>query len=146
MNRIAVLIMLCFSFGLFLGSCQKECEKGKACCSADALASDTVSLLRHAVYFKFSDSTSLEVVEELHQSFLDLKESIPAILSMEYGINDSPEDLHQGLTHCYLLTFASEQDRDSVYTPHPQHQKFVSSLDGHIDHVMVLDYWAEGVH
>ncbi|MEL6593896.1 MAG: Dabb family protein, partial [Bacteroidota bacterium] len=44
-------------------------------------------------------------------------------------------------THCYLLTFASEEDRDSVYTPHPQHQAFVQSLQPHLEKVFVVDYW-----
>ena len=47
---------------------------------------------------------------------------------MNGGLNDSPEDFHQGFTHCYMLTFHSEKDRDSIYTPHAKHQEFVASL------------------
>jgi hypothetical protein len=40
-----------------------------------------------------------------------------------------------------LLTFDSEEDRDSIYTPHPQHQAFVASLQPHVEKVFVVDYW-----
>ena len=70
-----------------------------------------------------------------------MPEAIPVIKDFEWGINDSPEDFHQGFTHCYLLTFASEEDRDSIYAPHPQHQAFVKSLEPHLEKVFVVDYW-----
>ncbi|NQZ44788.1 MAG: Dabb family protein [Flavobacteriaceae bacterium] len=98
--------------------------------------------LRHVVIFKFNDDTSEEQVQQLNDSFAQLQEHIPVIQDFEWGLNDSPEDFHQGFTHCYLLTFASEQDRDSVYTPHPKHQEFVASLQPHIEKVFVVDYWA----
>ena len=99
-------------------------------------------LLRHVVIFKFNDDSSTEDVERLNQSFNALQDSIPVIKDFEWGINDSPEDFHQGFTHCYLLTFASEEDRDSIYTPHPAHQAFVASLQPHLEKVFVVDYWA----
>ena len=98
-------------------------------------------LLRHVVLFKFNDTSSEEDVNKLNESFNALPEAIPVIKDFEWGINDSPEDFHQGFTHCYLLTFASEEDRDSIYTPHPQHQAFVASLQGHVEKVFVVDYW-----
>ncbi|MDT0606497.1 Dabb family protein [Croceitalea rosinachiae] len=99
-------------------------------------------LLRHVVIFKFNDSTSTEQVEKLNKSFADLTNHIDIIQDFEWGLNDSPEDFHQGFTHCYLLTFKSEEDRDSIYTPHPKHQEFVASLGPHIEKVFVVDYWA----
>ncbi|MEM6345047.1 MAG: Dabb family protein [Bacteroidota bacterium] len=98
-------------------------------------------LLRHVVIFKFKDSSSEEDVNKLNESFNALADSIPVIKDFEWGINDSPENFHQDFTHCYLLTFASEEDRDSVYTPHPQHQAFVASLQPHLEKVFVVDYW-----
>ena len=98
-------------------------------------------LLRHVVIFKFNDDSSEEDVNRLNQSFHALADAIPVIKDYEWGINDSPEDFHQGFTHCYLLTFASEADRDSVYTPHPAHQAFVKSLQPHLEKVFVVDYW-----
>ena len=98
-------------------------------------------LLRHVVIFKFKDESSEADVTKLNDAFNALADSIPVIKDFEWGLNDSPEDFHQGFTHCYLLTFASEEDRDSVYTPHPQHQAFVASLQPHLEKVFVVDYW-----
>lgn len=98
-------------------------------------------LLRHVVIFKFKDESSEEDVKKLNDAFNALPDAIPVIQDFEWGLNDSPEDFHQGFTHCYLLTFKSEEDRDSVYTPHPQHQAFVASLQPHLEKVFVVDYW-----
>lgn len=102
----------------------------------------TTKNLRHVVIFKFKATTSDEQVRELHYQFADLRNHIPVIQDFEWGLNDSPEDLHQGFTHCYLLTFASEKDRDTQYTPHPKHQAFVANLKPHLEKAFVVDYWS----
>ena len=98
--------------------------------------------MRHVVIFKFNDDAPEEEVEKIHRRFCELKSQIPVIQSFEWGLNDSPEDFHQGFTHCYLLTFKSERDRDLGYTPHPKHQEFVAGLKPHLEKVFVVDYWA----
>lgn len=98
-------------------------------------------VLRHVVLFKFKDESSEENVNQLNEAFNALPNAISIIKDFEWGINDSPEDFHQGFTHCYMLTFASEEDRDSIYTPHPKHQAFVASLQPHLEKVFVVDYW-----
>ena len=87
-------------------------------------------------------NTSEKQVDGLNAQFLDLQNHISVIQDFEWGLNDSPEDFHQGFTHCYLLTFASEEDRDNFYTPHPKHQAFVASLKPFLEKVFVVDYWA----
>ena len=109
--------------------------------TTETMAENKERLLRHAVIFKFKDESSEEDVNQLNEAFNALPGAIPVIQDFEWGLNDSPEDLHQGFTHCYLLTFASEEDRDSVYTPHPAHQAFVASLQPHLEKVFVVDYW-----
>ena len=98
--------------------------------------------LRHVVLFKFKDNAPEDEVAKIHQSFQDLQQAIPVIRDFEWGMNDSPENFHQDFTHCYFITFDSEYDRDSIYTPHPAHQAFVSSLQPHLEKVFVVDYWA----
>ncbi|MEO0572855.1 MAG: Dabb family protein [Bacteroidota bacterium] len=100
------------------------------------------NVLRHVVIFKFKDETSPEQVQKLNTTFAELTKHIPVIQDFEWGLNDSPEDFHQGFTHCYLLTFKSEADRDGIYTPHPKHQAFVASLRPYLEKVFVVDYWA----
>lgn len=98
-------------------------------------------LLRHVVLFKFKDSSSPEDIRRVEDAFRALPAQIKQIKSFEWGQNNSPENLNQGFTHCFFVTFKSEKDR-AIYLPHPAHQAFVDVLKPHLDKVLVLDYWA----
>ena len=100
-------------------------------------------LLRHIVLFKFKDDAPEEEVQKISDAFNALPDALPVIKDFEWGLNDSPEDLHQDFTHCYLVTFASEEDRDSIYAPSPEHQAFVASLQPYIEKAFVVDYWVK---
>ena len=56
-------------------------------------------VLRHVVIFKFKDESSEEDVQKLNDAFNALPDAIPVIKDFEWGLNDSPEDFHQGFTH-----------------------------------------------
>lgn len=96
--------------------------------------------LRHVVMFKFKDSSRPADVRTVEEAFAGLAKKISLIREFEWGTNNSPENLNQGLTHCFLVTFASEKDRDA-YLVHPEHQAFVEILKPHLDKVTVIDYW-----
>ena len=72
-------------------------------------------------------------------AFRALPQQIKEIKSFEWGTNNSPENLNQGFTHLFLVSFATEQARE-VYLPHPAHKAFVEVLKPHLDKVLVLDY------
>ncbi|HKZ39172.1 MAG TPA: Dabb family protein [Chryseolinea sp.] len=97
--------------------------------------------LRHVVLFKFKDSSTPEDVKKVEQAFAALAGKISLIKDFEWGKNSSPENLNQGLTHCFLVTFSSDKDRDT-YLVHPDHKAFVEILKPHLDKVTVIDYWA----
>ncbi len=97
--------------------------------------------LRHVVMFKFKDSSTAADIASVEQAFRDLPKKIKAIKRFEFGTNNSPENLNQGFTHCFLLTFKSEADR-AIYLPHPDHKAFGKILGPHLDKVLVIDYWA----
>ena len=99
-----------------------------------------MELLRHVVLFKFNEEATPDIVTEIEESFASLADKIPAIHSFEWGMNNSPEGLSKGLTHCFLVTFASEEDRQA-YLPHPDHQAFVKFIGPYVDDVTVVDYW-----
>jgi Stress responsive A/B Barrel Domain len=111
---------------------------------APAAANPAAPLLRHVVMFKFKAGTTPEQVREIEQAFAALKTQLPNLIKdFEFGTNNSPEGLDQGLTHCFLVTFASEKDRDA-YIPHPIHQAFVDRYAKvFVDKVTVVDYWAK---
>jgi hypothetical protein len=97
-------------------------------------------LLRHVVMFKFKDGTTPEDIKKVEEAFKALPSQIKEIKGFEWGTNNSPENLNQGFTHCFFLSFKSEQDR-AVYLPHPAHKAFGAVLTPFLDKVMVLDYW-----
>ena len=100
------------------------------------------NLLRHVVLFNFTESATDEIVKKIEQEFAALPKEISEINSFEWGINNSPEGLDKGLTHCFLVTFLSEKDR-AIYLPHPAHQKFVKLIGPYVEDVTVVDYWTK---
>lgn len=98
-------------------------------------------LLRHVVLFKFKDSSSPADIKKVEDAFRALPAKIKEVKGFEWGTNNSPENLAQGFTHCFFVSFASEKDRE-IYLPHPAHKEFVGVLGPHLDKVLVIDYWA----
>lgn len=99
-------------------------------------------LLRHVVLFKFKDDATAEQIKKVEEAFRKLPKEIKEIKAFEWGTNNSPENLSQGFTHCFFVSFSSEKDRE-VYLPHPKHKAFVAILEPILDKVLVIDYWAE---
>ncbi|MEQ8217598.1 MAG: Dabb family protein [Arenibacter sp.] len=100
------------------------------------------SLLRHVVLFKFKANTSKEDIAKVEAAFSALPSKIPQIVGYEWGTNNSPEGLDKGFTHCFFLTFHSEEDR-AIYLPHPDHKAFGAVLTPHLEDVTVVDYWTK---
>jgi hypothetical protein len=98
--------------------------------------------LRHVVLFKFKDSSSADDVKKVVEAFEALPKKIKQIKAFEWGTNNSPEGLNQGLTHAFILTFNSEKDRDD-YLVHPDHKAFGGIVGPHLDKVTVVDFWVE---
>jgi Stress responsive A/B Barrel Domain len=101
----------------------------------------TGGLLRHAVIFKFKDSATAADIIKVEEAFRALPKKIKQIAAFEWGKNNSPENLNQGFTHCFFVSFKSEKDRE-IYLPHPAHKAFVEILMPYLDKVFVIDYWA----
>ena len=102
-------------------------------------------VLRHVVLFKFKDDVNADQVDEIVTAFGELKSQIDDIVDYEFGTDVSPENLSQGFTHCFVVTFADEAGRDR-YLPHPAHKAFVELIGGKIDKVLVVDFMANKVN
>lgn len=98
--------------------------------------------LRHVVMFTFREDASREAVDAVVADFGRLPAEIPGIAAFEWGTNVSPEGLNDGFTHCFTLTFGSNEDRD-VYLVHPAHTAFVATLGACLARSLVVDYWAK---
>jgi len=97
--------------------------------------------VRHVVIFKYKSGATEAEIAQVTKAFGEMKKSIPGIVSFEHGINDSPENKHQGFTHVYMVTFKNAAARDT-YLPHPEHKKFgqlLGTLDI-LEDVFVVDY------
>lgn len=99
-------------------------------------------MLRHVVLFKFKDGTSPADIEKVEIAFNELPNHIIEIKGLEWGINNSPEGLDQGFTHCFFLSFDDEAGR-ATYLPHPKHKEFGGILTPFLDKVLVVDYWVK---
>ena len=98
--------------------------------------------VQHVVSFKFKSTASAEDVKKLETAFAGLKKKISQIQSLEWGTNVSPEKLNKGFTHCWILTFKSEKDRDA-YLVHPDHKEFGKLVGPVVEDVFVIDFVAQ---
>jgi len=96
--------------------------------------------LRHVVMFGWNEGTNPEYITKIVNAFEALPKQISLIKAFEWGLNNSPENLNKGLTHCFTITFESESERDA-YLIHPAHKAFVALLDPAPTNVTVFDYW-----
>lgn len=99
-------------------------------------------VLRHVVCFKFKPEATAEQIKKIETEFVALKKKIPQIAAVEWGTDNSPEKLADGFTHCFIVTFKSEADRDA-YLPHPEHKKFVEILKPVLEKPFVIDFWTK---
>ena len=138
-----ILLPVFFSLAILIGCANSESENTF---TEDPNAPEKVEdmtpekQLRHVVMFKFKEESTEEDIQMVVDAFAALPALIPEIRGFEWGTNNSPEGLDKGFTHCFLLTFHSEEDRE-IYLPHPDHKAFGEKIGPHIDDVMVLDYW-----
>ena len=92
--------------------------------------------------FKFKDDAPAAKVQAIVEAFKDLPGKLPAVLSLEWGTNVSPEGLDQGFTHVFTLSFASKESLEKHYLHEPAHQAFVAMLGGVLEKALVVDYVA----
>ena len=107
--------------------------------STAAAADKNLGQVRHIVCFQYKEGTEKKAITEINRAFRALKGKIPGIVDFEMGVNNSPEGLNKGFSHCYVVTFENAAARQ-VYLPHPEHKKFVEILKPHLGDVFVIDY------
>jgi hypothetical protein len=98
--------------------------------------------LFHVVSLKFKPGATPEQIALVEKSFEGLKQKVPGIKSLKWGTNVSPEKHDKGFTHCFVLTFASDKDRDA-YLVHEDHKAFGAVLKPVMEDVFVIDFWAK---
>ena len=107
-----------------------------------AMNANAADKLQHVVSFKFKSTAAPDDIRKIETAFRALKEKIPQVTKLEWGTNVSKENLDKGFTHCFVLTFKSEKDRDT-YIAHPEHKDFVKLVGPVLEEAFVIDFWAK---
>ncbi|SFP82412.1 Dabb family protein [Parafilimonas terrae] len=110
--------------------------------SGMSMAQSSTKMLKHVVLFGWKEGADSAAVDNVVKAFVALPGKISSVKAFEWGTNNSPEKLNQGLTHCFVLSFSSEEDRNA-YLTNPDHVAFTKMLPPVLDKVTVFDYWAQ---
>ena len=113
--------------------------KNKTAAKAATKTKLKVKKIRHVVCFKFKEDATEAQIKKVEKAFAGLKKKIPEIKGLEWGVNNSPEGLNKGFTHCFIVTFADEKGR-AIYLPHPDHKAFVAILKPILEDAFVIDF------
>ena len=95
--------------------------------------------VKHIALIKFKPETTAEQIDQIFEQLLDLSETVPDVLDYVAGTNNSPENLNQGYTHGFVMTFMDVAARDA-YLPHPEHERFKATALPFVDSVIILDF------
>lgn len=103
------------------------------------LAAMEASMIRHILLIKFKDSAKRPQIDELQAFFDAMPNKVDGVVSVEWGINDSPEHKNKGYTHSVLMTFSDEKGRQN-YLPHPEHEALKDIFIPLLEDIVVFDY------
>jgi hypothetical protein len=106
------------------------------------VSANAADKLQHVVCFKFKTTATAQDIKQVEVAFEALKQKIPQVVTLEWGTNVSKEKRDKGFTHCFVLSFKSEQDRDT-YIEHPEHKAFGKIVGPVLDDVFVIDFWSK---
>lgn len=99
-------------------------------------------ILRHIVNLKFKENLSQKEVDDAVTTFENLKNEIPEISHLEWGVNDSTEGHSKGFTHTFTLTFNDANARE-IYLFHEAHLKLVNKVGPLLADAFIMDYWVK---
>lgn len=109
-------------------------------------APDATQVITHIVLFKYKPSISWEAFEHHFETFKALQHRClhpvtqrPYMLSMRMGKNRSWEPFSKGMTHAFVLEFASQDDLDYYLTRDPVHLEFSRNAHPLIEDSLVVD-------
>ena len=138
-NMLCLVVVAVVCTGCVSIHADKNCAMSKAECQKGC-SKECPKMLKHVVLFKFKEGTTPEKIKEVENAFASLPGKIDVIKGFEAGTNVSVENRSEGFTHCFVMSFLNEADRDT-YLNHPDHKGFGKSLGGCLDKVLVVDYW-----
>ena len=96
-------------------------------------------MIRHILLIKFNPSASDQQIDDLMRLFELMPSKVAGVDSVEWGINDSPENKNKGYTHSVFMTFADDNGREN-YLPHPEHEALKEVFRPILEDLVVFDY------
>lgn len=96
-------------------------------------------MIQHNVFFQWKPSMTRELEAKAFADFRAMATTIPGIVSVSVGHQNSPEGLGKNYQVGLSVVFTDAAARDA-YLPHPAHVAAVAPIRPHIADVCVLDY------
>lgn len=94
----------------------------------------------HLVFFKFNEKSTNEQEECLLKILLSFRKTIPGIISLTAGFNETKESERiQGFRLGLRITFKNREALDA-YQTNPEHLFFINQLTPIFDNAIVVDY------
>ena len=95
-------------------------------------------MIRHLLLLQFNNTAGQARIDAMFDQFVGLKASIDGIESIEYGANQSPENLNKDYSHSVVVTFSDSSARDH-YLVHPDHKALEAVLLDLLADLIVFD-------
>ncbi len=96
-------------------------------------------MIRHYGMFQFHPEITSEQIDECFFEMASMVGKIPGLLTIEHGPYASPEELNDGFTHGFVMTFDNAANRDA-YLPHPEHERVKLVVVPKLARVIVFDF------
>jgi len=96
-------------------------------------------MIRHILFITFTEDATADQINAVRQAFLHIPQQVEGVVSVEWGVNDSPEGKNAGYTHCVLMSFAGEPARQR-YLAHPAHDALKAIFRPVLQDILVLDF------
>ena len=96
-------------------------------------------MIRHILLIKFKETVTLSQIDNIKILFESMPQKIDSVMSVEWGVNNSPEGMNQEYTYSVLMTFANEEGRQD-YLPHPEHDALKEVFGPLLEDIIVFDY------
>ncbi|WP_434354937.1 Dabb family protein [Parasalinivibrio latis] len=96
-------------------------------------------MIRHVLLIKFQPSVTQAAIDDIQVLFEEIPTKVEGVLAVEWGLNNSPEGLNKGYTHCVVMTFTNDAGRQN-YLPHPEHLALKNVFVPALEDVIVFDY------
>ena len=96
-------------------------------------------MIKHMLLIEFKNFVSLEQLRNLRIIFEGIPNKIEGVSNVEWGLNNSPENLNKNYTHSIVMSFKDEKTRENYFS-HSSHERLKEVFLPMIEDILVFDY------